>query len=287
MIRVSFANQKGGVGKTTVTLGFAEAAFLCGKKVLVVDCDPQANATTGLGIEQTYGAKSIVDILRDEIELDDDNCNDYIVASPWNSMFGEIDLRTNSLPCIDVIPSNGLLGSVEALLASDPIGACDRLDIALKNVSKNYDYVFFDCPPSMGLLTINALYASDQVIIVSGPSAWSSDGVSAFKQNVARISKRLGGRPQLSAIVVNNVGRTRDAKYWQSEIIDASNLSNLPVQSISSRAAVAEAGAMSQPLTSLGRRDGAQTAIDEFAEAFKHILNAKVAEEKKIKLVNY
>lgn len=287
MIRVSFANQKGGVGKTTVTLGFTEAAFLCNKKVLVVDCDPQANSTSGLGIEQNSETKSIVDILRDEIELDENNIELYVQSSSWNSLFPEIDLTSNTLPKIDVIPSNGMLGSIEAMLATDPIGACDRLDNALRNISHLYDYIFFDCPPSMGLLTINALYASDQVIVVSGPSAWSSDGVSAFKQNVARIAKRLGGRPELSAVIVNNVGRTRDAKYWQNEIIESSDETNLPVQSISARAAIAEAGAMSQPLSALGRRDGAQTAVGEFLEAFNSILNTKAVEEKKIKLVNY
>ena len=289
MIRVSFANQKGGVGKTTVTLGFAEAAFLSSNRVLVVDCDPQSNTTTGLGIELDHNSKTLVDILKDETELNEDNINQYVYHSSWNNIFESvIDLTNNiSTPIIDVIPSNGLLSNVEAHLSNDPIGACDRLDNALAGISHLYDYVFYDCPPSMGLLTINALYASDEVIIVSGPSAWSSDGVRTFRANVARIAKRLNGRPKLSAIIVNNVGRTRDAKFWTSEIISNNNEQGIEnTQCISARAAIAEAGAMSQPITSLGKRDGAKFAKEEFQEAFKNIFGNRINNDKQSNQIN-
>lgn len=279
MIRVSFANQKGGVGKTTVTLGFAEAAFLSSKRVLVVDCDPQSNATSGLGISTSAESKTLVDVLKDEIELNNENINDYVYKSTWNDiLLDELEPisqnHTGTVPTIDVLPANGHLSSIEPILANDPIGACDRLENALVGISHLYDFVFFDCPPSLGLLTINALYASDQVVIVSGPSAWSSDGVTTFTSNISRIAKRLNGRPILSAIVINNVGRTRDAKFWQSEIIE-NNVDNneIKTQSISSRAAIAEAGAMSVPISALGKREGVQVAKEEFSEAFKCIFH--------------
>ena len=154
---------------------------------------------------------------------------------------------------------------MEASLASDPIGSCDRLERAIKGIKEDFDLVLFDCPPSVGLLTINALFASDQVIIVSAPSAWSSDGVESFSQNISRIASRRQGKPIVSGIIVNNVGRTRDGKFWESDLMEKYG-SN--VVSISSRAAIAEASAMSVPIKELGSRTGAREAYSDFERVF-------------------
>ena len=270
MVSVALANQKGGVGKTTVTLGLAEAALNRGLRVLVVDCDPQANASAGLGIELENDHSSLAEILDGEIILHDSNISKYVHSSPWTQ-------SSQSNGSIEVICAHPHLTSVESHLASDPIGACDRLDLALSIISKYYDLILFDCPPSVGLLTINALFASDEVIVVSAPSAWSSDGVEAFTKNVDRISQRRAGKPRIAGIVINNVGRTRDAKFWESEII--TRYKDV-VMSVSARAAIAEASAMSSPLTDLGARPGAKDAAQNFDEVFLRLVGLNVEENK-------
>lgn len=271
MISVAIANQKGGVGKTTVTLGFAEAALHHGFNVLVVDCDPQANATAGLGVSIEGARNNLSDVLEDEVELTSDNIGEYVLTSEWSTQ------KSNAV--LDVLPAHPRLSQVEAHIANDPIGSCDRLAHAIKAIRNNYDLILFDCPPSMGLLTINALFAADRVVIVSAPSAWSSDGVEAFVKNVDRIAQRRDGRPFISGIVVNNVGRTRDGKYWESEI---ANRYAYPVKSIAARAAIAEASAMSSTIRSLGSRAGAQAGVDNFNEVFLELIGIVEIQDLKV-----
>lgn len=265
MVAVAIANQKGGVGKTTVTLGLAEVAMSHGLRVLVVDCDPQANASAGLGLPPDNGHHTLADILENEVELEATNAGEYIHRSDWSI--------PTSQGYIDVISAHPRLTNVETHLASDPIGACDRLSRALDPVSASYDVILFDCPPSVGLLTINALFASDKVIIVSAPSAWSSDGVEAFSKNVDRIASRRDGKPNVAGIIINNVGRTRDGRYWESEIIERYKHN---VVSVASRAAIAEASAMSSPLTRLGARPGAHEAFRNFDDVFLKIIGLDI-----------
>ncbi len=267
MVAVAIANQKGGVGKTTVTLGLAEIAMSHGLSVLVVDCDPQANASAGLGLPADRDHKTLADVLEDETEINSANVSEFIHRSDWTI--------ANSTGFIDVMSAHPRLTNVENHLASDPIGAFDRLARALQGISNAYDVIFFDCPPSVGLLTINALFASDKVIVVSAPSAWSSDGVEAFTKNVDRIASRRDGKPEVAGIVVNNVGRTRDGKFWESEIIERYKEN---VVSISSRAAIAEASAMSSPLSGLGARPGAHDAFKNFDDVFLKIIGLTIEE---------
>lgn len=274
MVAVAIANQKGGVGKTTVTLGLAEVAMSHGLRVLVVDCDPQANASAGLGLS-TDTKNTLADVLDREIELSSTNAAEYITRSSWSVSAQPMANKHATPGSIDVISAHPHLTNVETHLASDPIGACDRLNRALAGIADTYDLILFDCPPSVGLLTINALFAADRVIVVSAPSAWSSDGVQAFMQNVDRIAARRSGQPHVAGIIVNNVGRTRDGRFWESEIIERYKDN---VVSIASRAAIAEASAMSTPLSDLGARPGAAEAFQNFDEVFLHLIGLEVGE---------
>ncbi len=267
MVAIAIANQKGGVGKTTVTLGLAEIASDLGFRVLVVDCDPQANCTAGLGIQLEQQDSNLTNVLLDEVQLNPENVAQFIQQSNWDNK--------SDFP-INVICSSHSLASTEALLASDPIGSCDRLQRALVGIKDQYDIILFDCPPSVGLLTINALFASDEVIIVSAPSAWSSDGVESFNQNVSRIASRRQGKPAISGVVVNNVGRTRDSKFWESDLITKYKDN---VISVNSRAAIAEASAMSIPLSELGSRPGAKEAYSDFKNVFLKLVGIEVEDE--------
>lgn len=269
MVAVAIANQKGGVGKTTVTLGLAEAAAGHGLNVLVVDCDPQSNLSSALVIEIGENSSTLAELLDNEIILDETNRSQFIFESSWN--------ETLSQGKIEVIVASPRLTTIESHLAADPIGACDRLQRGIETVSRTYDLVLFDCPPSVGLLTINALFAADEVIVVSSPSAWSLDGVESFMNNVERIASRRSGKPNISGIVVNNVGRTRDGKYWESELLSRYKDA---VISIPSKAAIAEASAMSSPLRSLGSRPGAKEACEHFNSAFLKLIGLNIGLEK-------
>ena len=242
-------NQKGGVGKTTVTLGLAAAAGAGGRRVLVVDLDPQANSTTGLGV---FGADRTVDHALEGEQPG--SLRAVVQRSGWDAPEG--------WEPVDLAPSSPRLAQREHQLALDVIGAQDRLAVALEGLVEDYDEVVIDCPPSLGLLTVNALFAADRVLIVAEPAAWSADGVEQILRNIGRIAERRGGRPEVAGIVVNRLGRTRDAAYWDDQLRQLHP--DLVIEpSVRLRAAVAEAAAQSTPVHAL-TRDGASAAAAEF-----------------------
>lgn len=250
---LAVVNQKGGVGKTTVALGLASAAMMRGRRVLVVDVDPQANATTGLGVFDA--ATTVADVLaRDHRGA----AADAVCRSQWDPPVGEPP---------DLVPSAPKLAQMEHQLATDPIGAQDRLAVALDGVAERYDDVIVDCPPSLGLLTVNALFAADRVLVIAEPAAWSLDGVEQILRNVRRIADRRDGRPEVAGIVVNRLGRTRDAGYWHEQL-HGTHGGLVLEPAIAMRAAVAEAAAQSMPIHLL-RRDGASEAGEQFASLLR------------------
>ena len=179
---VAVVNQKGGVGKTTVALGLAAAASHRGARVLVVDLDPQANATSGLGI---WDPATTVDAA-----LASDSPGSARALALHLGLAGQRrQLRPPS-----VVASTPGLAAREPQLANDPIGAQDRLQIALEG--NGYDLVVIDCPPSLGLLTVNGLFAADRALVVTEPGAWASDGVAQIQRTITRIAARRDGRPR-------------------------------------------------------------------------------------------
>ena len=181
---------------------------------MVVDLDPQGNATTGLGVfEPGPGVDEVL-----------------AVESPG----GLAAIVEDSAWPVDVGPPPRLAASSPSLavrepqLATDPLGAQDRLAMAMRggmitnegSVQEAYlPLVLIDCPPSLGLLTVNALFAADSVLLVTEPGAWAVDGVGRMIQTIERIRmRRSNGLPEEMGIAVNRLGRTRDGRYWDQQL---------------------------------------------------------------------
>jgi len=142
---ISFSNQKGGVGKTTSAVNVAASLGILGNKVLLIDLDPQGNATSGVGISKKQLANTINDVL-----LGDVKAEDAIIKTDFDNL--------------DVLPANIALASAEYNLYQMD-GAENVMKNALSGIKDRYDYIIIDCPPSLSMLTVNAMVASDGVII--------------------------------------------------------------------------------------------------------------------------
>ncbi|MEI2638570.1 MAG: ParA family protein [Microthrixaceae bacterium] len=250
MAVTAIVNQKGGVGKTTITLGLAAVLAQMGRSVLIVDLDPQANSTTGAGVWST--GSTTADVLSTEKV---GAVESILTPAGWPSAEGQ-------LGSVHVAPSSPNLARLEHDLASDVIGGQDRLAVALEGVSDRFDHVLIDCAPSLGLLTVNALFASDDVLVVAEPAAWSLDGVAQIVRNVERVASRRSGRPYIRGIAVNKLARTRDSVHWDGQLREtyAAQVVSRPIRL---RAVVTESAAQGLPITAM-TRSGAEDSVAEF-----------------------
>jgi len=172
---IAIVNQKGGVGKTTTTINLAAALSLRGKSVLIVDIDPQGNASTGLGVDRSQREKTIYDILVDGIALED------------------VVLGT-TVPGLSLIPSHVDLAAAE-LEIGQVSGRTTRLREALSRSSKKWDYILIDCPPSLNLLTVNALAAANSVIVPLQCEFYALEGLSQLLQTVEMAKANITHTP--------------------------------------------------------------------------------------------
>jgi chromosome partitioning protein len=187
------ANQKGGVGKTTTTVNVAAALAQLGQRVLVIDLDPQGNASTALGVEHRRGVPSTYDALVDGEELAG-------LVSP-----------VPDLPRLDVVPATIDLAGAEIELVSlvarenrlrRAIVGHPRVGTADVAGDERYDYVFVDCPPSLGLLTLNALVAGDEMLIPIQAEYYALEGLGMLLETVEMVKAHLNPRLVVSTIVV-------------------------------------------------------------------------------------
>lgn len=183
MNRIAIANQKGGCGKTTTAINLAGAIANLGKKVLLIDLDPQAHATYGLGMTNKAADQSIYNVLTDNSE----------------KRKAILDCIVTVTPNLDIIPSNILLSTLEQEL-KDTEGAVSKLHEAIYSTQLNYDYVIIDCPPSLGFLTFNALRAAEVVVVPIDMGAFSLMGVGKLLGMIELIKVNIGHSPAVRAL---------------------------------------------------------------------------------------
>jgi chromosome partitioning protein len=233
----ALANQKGGVGKTTTAINVAACLAEAGERSLVVDLDPQANATSGLG-ERVNGS-STYDLL-DGVPLDH-------LARP--TRFANLEL----------VPSRPELAGAAVELASRDGG--DRyLADALAGARERYAFVFLDCPPSLGLLTVNALAAADRVLVPVQAEYYALEGLSQLVHSLELVRARLNPRRALAGVLLTMVdGRTRLAADVSAEV--RRHFGELVFRTVVPRSVrVAEAPSHGLPVTAYDRRSAGADA---------------------------
>lgn len=209
---IAIFNQKGGVGKTTTNINLCSYLALSGKKVLTIDIDPQGNTTSGIGIDKNKVKKSVYDVILGEIDASDAVLN-------------------TGIKNFDIIPSTVQLAGAEIELTEVNKREI-KLKEAIEKLENRYDYIFIDCPPSLGLLTINALAAVDSVIIPMQCEFYALEGVGQLIKTIQLVKKGLNpgleiegvvlcmydGRTNLSTAVVDEIKKFFKGKVYRTMI---------------------------------------------------------------------
>lgn len=243
---IAIANQKGGVGKTTTSINLSAALAVKGKKVLIVDIDPQGNATSGFGIEKNDLENTVYELMLNECSVEECTISEV-------------------LPNLSVLPTNVNLAAAEIELID-----ADRKEYILKNeldwVKDKYDFVIIDCPPSLSMLTVNAMTCADSVLVPIQCEYYALEGLSQLIHTVNLVKTRLNpelsmegvvftmydSRTNLSAEVVENVKENLEERIFQTVIPRNIRL--------------AEAPSFGQPITSYDPKSAGAQSYLELAE---------------------
>ena len=197
---IAIANQKGGVGKTTTAINLGASLAVAEKRTLVVDIDPQGNATSGLGVEGRQSLSTVYDVLIGDRSVEE-------------SILHEVHF-----PCLDVIPSNRDLVGAEIELVST-LNRERQLERALLDLREAYEFVVIDCPPSLGLLTLNALCVASAVIIPLQCEYYALEGLAGLLETVELVREQLNPELMLGGIVLTMVdGRNNLSRQVGQEV---------------------------------------------------------------------
>ena len=179
---IAIANQKGGVGKTTTSVSLSACLAYLGKKVLLMDTDPQGNATSGVGVNKGDVHQCIYDVLIDDIDI-----RNVILETKVENLY--------------VVPATISLAGAEIELVTT-ISREVRLKRALQDIKDDYDYIIIDCPPSLGLLTINALTASDAILIPVQCEYYALEGLSQLLSTIRLVQKHLNNQLVIDGVLL-------------------------------------------------------------------------------------
>ncbi|EAF7698474.1 ParA family protein [Listeria monocytogenes] len=206
---IALANQKGGVGKTTSSVNLSSSLAFLGKKVLLVDIDPQGNASSGVGVNKGEIEHCIYDVLVDDIAIQD-------------------VLQKTDLDNLNVIPATIQLAGAEVELV--PVISREiRLKKAIDSIRDDYDYVIIDCPPSLGLLTLNALTAADSVLIPVQCEYYALEGLSQLLNTIRIVQKHLNEDLQIEGVLLTMLDARTNLgiqvieevkKYFQNKVFN-------------------------------------------------------------------
>jgi chromosome partitioning protein len=243
---MAVANQKGGVGKTTTTVNLGAALAELGYRVLVVDLDPQGNATTGLGIDARNFELSMYDVIMREIPLED--C-----------------VEPTSVKNLFVAPATIDLAGVEIELV--PAFSRElRLKRAIEGVIDDFDFIIIDCPPSLGLITVNGLAAANEVLVPIQCEYYALEGLSQLLRNVHLVASNLNDSLEISTIVLTMYdGRTRLAVDVAGEVRE--HFAEKVCRSVIPRSVrLSEAPSFGQPITVFDPTSRGAVAYRELAK---------------------
>lgn len=196
---IAIINQKGGVGKSTTAIDLSAALGELGKQVLLVDLDPQGNASSGLGIEKSQVSNCVYDVLLNDVPIED-----VIIPDVYEGL--------------DVVPATINLAGAEVELVSE-MARENRLKDAVGSLRGRYDYIFVDCPPSLGLLTVNALVAADKLLIPIQCEFYALEGVTKLLDSMKRVKTRLNPTLDIFGVLLTMYdGRTTLSRQVVSEV---------------------------------------------------------------------
>ena len=251
---IAFSNQKGGVGKTTTCVNLAAYTARAGKKVLVVDMDPQGNASSALGFFERKDKKSVYEVLVGDIEA-----------------AGAV--KKTDTEGLDIITSSGDLAGAELELAQVMIGRERVLDEKIEAVKEGYDFVFIDCPPSLGLLTVNSLAAADGVVVPIQCEYFALEGLSQMMNTIKLVKKFLRPAIEVEGVVITLYdGRAKLSKGVVGEIEkvfgDKVYLTKIP-----RNVRLAEAPSYGKPVSDYDPKCAGAQAYEKLAEEFLRRIN--------------